>query len=145
MKNAAARAIANEISLGTWLLVLLSSVVAVLGLAAVWAGVSLHFRSPSLWMLTVVTLDAALLLRLAGLPPGRLRLICVALVSVLTVAASVLLVSASQIGMGMGMPAQYALPALSPGLISLYLQTQLGWLDALWLLPAVWLGWRIGR
>jgi hypothetical protein len=136
---------APRIGVGTWLLVLVSSAVAVLGLAAVWAGVSLHFRSPSTWMLVVVSLDAALLLRLAGMPPGRLRLTLVLLVSVLTLAASALLVSASQIGMGMGMPAQYALPALSPGLVALYLQTQLGWSDALWLLPATWLGWRFGR
>lgn len=130
---------------GTWLLVLISSTVAVLGLAAVWTGVSLHFRSPSAWMLVVVSLDAALLLRLAGLPSGRLRLGLVLLLSLLTITASAVLVSASQIGMGMGMPAHYALPALSPGLIALYLQAQLGWSDALWLLPAAWLGWRFGR
>ncbi|MFY8136119.1 MAG: hypothetical protein ACOVKS_14060, partial [Aquimonas sp.] len=91
------------------------------------------------------TLDAALLLRLAGLPAGRTRLVVVGTVSLLTVLAAALLISASQIGMQMGMPAQHALPALSPGLVLLYLSTQVGWVDALWLLPAAWLGWRFGR
>lgn len=135
----------ERIGFGTWLLAAISGSVAVLGLAAVWAGVSLHFRGPSLWMLLVVTLDAALLLRLAGLPPGRTRLVLVGLVSLLTVLAAALLISASRIGMQMGMTAQQALPALSPGLVLLYLRAQLGWLDALWLLPAAWLGWRFGR
>ncbi len=134
-----------RIGLGTWLLALISGSVAVLGLAAVWAGVALHFSSPSLWMLLIVTLDAALLLRLAGMPPGRTRLLLVGVVSLLTALAAALLISASQIGMRMGMPAQHALPALSPGLVLLYLRAQLGWLDGLWLLPAAWLGWRLGR
>jgi hypothetical protein len=96
-------------------------------------------------MLLVVTLDAALLLRLAGLPAGRLRYALVAVISALTVLAAVLLVSASQIGLGMGMAVQHALPALSPGLVGLYLQSQLQWSDALWLLPSAWLAWRFGR
>ncbi|MFN7781883.1 MAG: hypothetical protein ACK5PG_04015 [Lysobacterales bacterium] len=142
---AAPSAPSAHIGLGTWLLAAISGSVAVLGLAAVWAGVSLHFGGPSLWMSLVVTLDAALLLRLAGLPAGRTRLVVVGTVSLLTVLAAALLISASQIGMQMGMPAQHALPALSPGLVLLYLSTQVGWVDALWLLPAAWLGWRFGR
>ena len=129
----------------TWLLVAGCAGVAVLGLAAVWMAVAAHFRSPSVWMLLVVTLDAALLLRLAGLPAGRLRCALVAAISALTVLAAVLLVSASQIGLGMGMAVQHALPALSPGLVALYLQSQLQWSDALWLLPSAWLAWRFGR
>lgn len=145
MNKASARTLKPRIRFGTWLLVVLSASVAVLGLAAVWAAVSLHFRSPCVWMLWVVVVDAALLLRLAGMPPGRTRWVSVALVSLLTVLAATALISAGQIGMGMGMPVQHALPALSPGLVALYLQSQLQWSDALWLLPAVWLGWRLGR
>ncbi|MFY8136087.1 MAG: hypothetical protein ACOVKS_13900, partial [Aquimonas sp.] len=74
---AAPSAPSGHIGLGTWLLAAISGSVAVLGLAAVWAGVSLHFGGPSPWMLLVVTLDAALLLRLAGLPAGRTRLVVV--------------------------------------------------------------------
>lgn len=133
------------IGIGTWLLALFSASMAVVGLAAVWMGVSLHFRSPSVWMSMVVALDAALLLRLAGLPGGRLRLGLTALTSLLTVVLTALLVSAAQIGMGLGMPVQHALPALSPGLVLLFLKSQLSWMDALWLLPAAWLGWRFGR
>lgn len=135
----------RPITPSTWFWVVLSSTVAVLGLAAVWAGVSVHFRSPCSWMLVVVAVDAALLLRLAGLPAGRVRLLLTAVVTVLTVIAAALLVSAAQIGLGMGLPPNEALPALSPGLVWLYLQAQLGWLDALWLLPAAAFGGWLAR
>lgn len=134
-----------RITLGTWTIVALSSIVAVLGLAAVWTGLSVHFRGLCMWMLVVVSLDAALLLRLAGLPGGRSRLLMVGVVSVLTVLVAAVLIAASQIGLSMGLPPSDAFARMSPGLGWMYLQAQLQWHDALWLLPALALGWRLGR
>jgi len=135
----------QALGFGTWLIVAVSSIVAVLGLAAVWAGLSVHFQSLCAWMLVVVALDAALLLRLAGVPAGPRRVLLALIVTTLTVAAATLLISAARIGMGMGVAPPEAIQRLSPGLITLYLSAQLQWADALWLLPAGFLGWRLAR
>lgn len=134
-----------RVTLGTWTIVALSSIVAILGLAAVWTGLSVHFRGLCMWMLVVVSLDAALLLRLAGLPGGRTRLLMVGVVSVLTVAVAAVLIAASQIGRSMGLPPSDAFARMSPGLAQMYFESHLRWSDALWLLPALALGWRVGR
>jgi hypothetical protein len=129
----------------TWLLVLACSIIAALGLAAVWMGLGLYFRGLCAWMLVVVALDSALVLRLAGVPSGRTRLSLVAALTVATAALAAVLITASQIGLSMGLPPQEALGRISPGLVSLFLQSQLGPLDALWLLAALVIGWWLGR
>lgn len=133
------------LGIGTWLLVLACSIIAALGLAAVWMGLGLYFHGLCGWMLVIVAMDAALVLRLAGVPAGPSRLALVAVLTLVTTALAALLITASQIGLSMGLPPQEALGRISPGLVSLFLQSQLAPLDALWLLAALAIGWWLGR
>jgi len=130
---------------GAWLLVLACSIVAALGLAAVWMGLGLYFRGLCGWMLVIVAIDAALVMRLAGVPPGGRRLALVAILVLLTTALAAALITASQIGLSMGLPPQEALGRISPGLVSLFFQSQIQPIDALWLLAALTMGWWLGR
>lgn len=107
------------------------------GLAAAWTGLSVYFRDPCLWMLPVVAFDAALLLALAGIPGGRLRFGLAMLVTAVTVLVAAWAVSAAQIGLAMGVPPPDAFTRIGPGLVRLYLEAQLRWIDVLWLLSAV--------
>jgi hypothetical protein len=134
-----------SLGIGTWLLVLVCSIIAALGLAAVWMGLGLYFSGLCGWMLVIVSMDAALVMRLAGVPAGRTRLALVAVLTLVTAVLAAVLLTASQVGLSMGLPPQEAVQRISPGLISLFLQSQLGPLDALWVLAALAVGWWLGR
>lgn len=126
-------------------MVLVVAVVAVAGVAAVWSGLSLVFRSNCGWMALVTALDAALLLRLAAIPPGRARAGWAVAITLATVAVAWYLVSAAQIGMLMGFRPADAVWKISPGLAWLYGVTNFGWLDAAWLGAGLFAAWRFGR
>lgn len=134
-----------SLGIGTWLLVLVCSIIAALGLAAVWMGLGLYFSGLCGWMLVIVSMDAALVMRLAGVPRGGRRLLLVAALALVTAVLAAVLLTASQVGLSMGLPPQEAVQRISPGLISLFLQSQLGPLDVLWLLAALAVGWWLGR
>ncbi|MBB5207140.1 hypothetical protein [Chiayiivirga flava] len=126
-------------------MVLLVAVVAVAGVAAVWSGLSLVFRSNCAWMAVVTALDAALLLRLAAVPAGPARAGWAIAITLATVAVAWYLVSAAQIGLLMGFRPADAVWKISPGLAWLYGTTNFGWVDAAWLLGALGIAWRFGR
>lgn len=125
------------LSAAVWFWAAASGLAAVAGLTAAWTGLSVYFRDLCLWMLPVVAFDAALLLALAGVPGGRLRLGLALLVTTATVLASAWTVTAAQIGMALGVRPPDAFTRIGPGMVQLYLQAQLRWTDALWLLAAV--------
>lgn len=126
-------------------LVLVVALVAVLGVAAVWSGVSLMFRSNCAWMAVVTALDAALLLRLAAVPPGRARAGWAIAITLATVCVALFVIAAAQIGLLMGFRPADAVWRISPGLAWLYTSTNVGWLDGVWLAAALALAWRAGR
>ena len=118
---------------------------AVLGVAAVWSGVSLMFRSHCAWMAVVTALDTALLLRLAAVPPGRARAGWAVAITLATVCVALFVIAAAQIGLLMGFRPADAVWRISPGLAWLYTSTNVGWIDGVWLAAALALAWRAGR
>lgn len=126
-------------------MLLVVALVAVLGVAAVWSGVSLMFRSHCGWMAVVTALDAALLLRLAAVPPGRTRAGWAVGITVATVGVALFVIAAAQIGVLMGFRPSEAVWRISPGLAWLYTATNVGWLDGIWLAAGLGLAWRVGR
>lgn len=115
------------------------------GLSAVWAGVAALTGGTASWMTVVAALDAALVLRLASHPPGGRRAAFAVGITVLTVLAAAVLVSAAKIGMGLGMRPAESLGRMSWELVPLYVGANTGWADLLWLLGGCALAWRAGR
>lgn len=126
-------------------LLLVVTVVITAGLSAVWAGVAAITGGIASWMTVIAALDAALILRLASHPPGRRRAALAVGITLLTVLAAAVLVSAAKIGMSLGMRPAESLGRMSWELVQLYVGANVGWLDALWLLGGCALAWRAGR
>lgn len=126
-------------------LALTACVVAVIGVAAVWGGLSLLFPGPCAWMAVVAALDAALLLRLALWPPGPQRAAVAIAVTLATVAVAGYFVATAQIGRAIGLRPFEALPRMSAELALLYAQSNTGWAELLWVAAALVLAWRSAR
>lgn len=126
-------------------LALAACAVAIVGVAAVWAGLSVIARSQCAWMGAVAALDAALLLRLASWPPGRSRVALALTVTVLTILAANFLVAAARIGVSMGLRPVEAVGRMSMELAALYAQSNTGWIEAAWYALALVLAWRGAR
>ena len=133
---------APTVSTASRWLALAACAVAVIGVAAVWAGLSLITNGPCGWMAVLAALDAILLLRLANWPPGRSRVAVALGVIGLTVICAGYFIATAQIGRMMGMRPYEALPRMSVDLASLYLRANVGWAEALWLMLAGVVGWR---
>ena len=116
--------------------------VAIVGVAAVWTGVSLMVNRPCGWIAVLAALDAVLLLRLANWPPGRSRVAVALGVVVLTVACAGYFIATAQIGRAMGLRPYEALPMMSIELACLYVRANVGWVEAGWLTLAGVVGWR---
>ncbi len=129
----------------TRLLALLAGLAAIAGVAAIWAGVGTILRGPVAWMALLVALDAALLLRLAGMPAGRERAAFGVAIVAATIIAGGYLYAAAQVGLVLGLRPSESVLRMSPGLAWLYLRANVGALDALWLAAGVALGWRACR
>lgn len=126
-------------------LALAACAVAVIGVAAVWAGLSLIANGPCGWVAVLAALDAILLLRLANWPPGRSRVAVALGVVGLTVFCAGYFIATAQIGRAMGMRPYEALPRMSFDLASLYVRSTVGWAEALWLALAGAVAWRGAR
>ena len=113
-------------------LALAACAVAIVGVAAFWAAISLVLGGPCGWMAILAALDAVLLLRLANWPPGRLRILVALGVLALTLPVAGYFLATAQVGRGMGLRPFEALPRMSLELASLYLRANLGWIEALW-------------
>jgi len=132
-------------SAGSMVLLLVVTLAATAGLSAVWAGASVMLGGNATWMTLVAALDAALLLRLAGHPPGMQRALMALFITGLAVLAAAALVSSAKIGLSMGMRPVESLQRMSFELATLYLRANLGWVDAFWLAAGGLLAWRTGR
>jgi glucan phosphoethanolaminetransferase (alkaline phosphatase superfamily) len=127
------------------LLALTACIVAIFGIAAIWAGISAVTRSQCGWMAVIAALDAALLLRLAVWPPGSGRAAIALVVTLMTVLLANYFVAATQIGLSMGMRPVESVPRMSLELASLYASSNNGWVELLWLGLASAVAWRLGR
>lgn len=110
-------------------LALAACVVAVFGVAAVWAGASALLRLPTPWMAIVAALDAVLLLRLASWPRGASRTLLAVAVTLATILVAQHFVATANIGVAMGLRPFEALPLMSMELAMLYARSNLGVAD----------------
>lgn len=115
------------------------------GLAALWSGLSLALRSPCSWMALVAALDSALLLRLAGLPHGRMRALISLGGTVLSIALGLYAVASTRIGALLGSPPHEALQLTGVELALSWWRLNFSPWDGLWALLALPLAWRLGR
>lgn len=136
---------AEPVRSATLPLALAACAVAIVGVAAVWAGVSLITRTQCAWMAPVAALDAALLLRLATMPAGRVRVALALAVTLLTIVGANFLVASAQIGVSMGLRPVEAVSRMSLELAALHAQSNNGWIEAGWYALALVLAWRCAR
>jgi hypothetical protein len=124
---------------------LVASVVAVAGVAAIWAAASLVSGGNAGWMAVIAAADAALLLRLAGYPRGRGRSVLALAITLATVSFAGFLIATSKIGLSMGLRPVEAIGRMSGDLAWLYVQSNSGWVELGWLAAGCALAWRLGR
>jgi hypothetical protein len=123
----------------------LVSVVAIAGVGAIWAGVSLIAGNNAGWMVLIAALDAALLLRLSGYPGGSNRAFFAVMITLATSAFAGYLIATARIGMAMGLRPADAIGRMSLELGWLYVESNSGWVELGWLAAACVLAWRVGR
>jgi hypothetical protein len=129
----------------TTLIAWLASFAAIVGVGAIWTGVSLVTASNAGWMVLIAGLDAALLLRLAAYPRGTGRAIFAVLVTIVTAAFAGFLIATARIGLSMGLKPVEAIGRMSLDLAWLYVESNSGWVELGWLAAACVLAWRLGR
>jgi hypothetical protein len=132
-------------SAATLWIALCACTIAIVGVAALWAAISLVLGGSCGWMAILAALDAVLLLRLANWPPGRARALVALGVLALTLPVAGYFLATAQVGRGMGLRPFEALPRMSLELASLYLRANLGWIEALWAAFAGLVAWRGAR
>ncbi len=129
-------------------LILMAAVVAafaIAGLLGAWAGFALFLRKPCGFMAVLAVLDIAVLLRLSGLPSGKLRAMTGFIVVALTIPLGLYLAAVTNIGRAMGMLPHVAFGLATPGFVGLWLELNLRWWDAAFAAIALLLAWRSSR
>lgn len=117
-----------------WLWPAVVVLIGVLGMATVWAVVSLVTRQPCAWLALVAAADMALLLRLSGAPRGQARRVVAVVGTLGAIVFSYWMVVATQMGQAMGMKPMVSALRLGPQLAwDLTLLNQNG-VDFAWLL-----------
>lgn len=118
------------ISFGTWLLSSATCVVGTVGVAALWSGLQWRFGGNYSWMLPVVVLDAALLLRLSQFPARPSRVVFILVVTAVTVLLTAALSFAMVLLGALGIAPIRGLQQMSLGMIWLHWWPRLGIVDA---------------
>jgi len=121
------------------------TVLVALGVAAIWSGVALLRGGTCGWMALVAALDAAVLLRLAGIRAGRRRAGMALMMTLVALLAGGFAVAALRIGVAFGSPPHEALWRIEPSLAWTWWRLNLGPWDVVFLLAALPLSWRLGR
>lgn len=122
-------------------------VIGVLGMATVWAVVSLMTLQPCAWLAVVAAADMALLLHLTQAPAGKARMAVAVAGTLAAIAFSYWMVVATQMGQAMGMKPMASALRLGTQLAwDLTRMNQNGW-DLAWLLVSLPLAawWGKGR
>ena len=118
---------------------LVTSLFAAAGLAALWGGCSLFFRTPCSIMALVVAVDVAVLMRLSGIPKGKCRYAAILLGTAGSILAGMFTVAAIQTGLPFGVPPHEAIWRITPKFAAFWWQWHLKASDVLFLalsLPA---------
>ena len=110
---------------------------ATLGCAAAWILVALAAGRQSSWMAVVAAVDAAVLLRVARMPPGRWRAVAGMAATLATIALANWGIAASEIGRSVGMLPWDAAARLGPDYAWTLAVLANGTADRLWLAAAV--------
>ena len=126
-------------------LALAACAVAVLGVAAVWAGASVLLKGPGAWFAIVAALDATLLLSLANWPRGPRRAAVAIAVTLLTIVVAQYFVATANIGVVMGLRPYESLPLMSLDLAWLYAVNNTGPFEWACYAIAVGLAWAMAR
>ena len=119
-----------SISFGTWLLSSATCVVGTVGVAALWSGLQWRFGGNYSWMLPVVVLDAALLLRLSQFPARPSRVVFILVVTAVTVLLTAALSFAMVLLGALGVAPIRGLQQMSLGMVWLHWWPRLGIVDA---------------
>jgi len=120
-----------------WLLPLAAVLAGVLGIDAVWVVLAVASNRPCSWMALLAALDVALLLRISGAAPGRVRVLAAVLGTALAVALAQWLIVATQIGIVLGLQPLDSALRLGPALARQLLALSLGRADLAWLLASL--------
>jgi Mn2+/Fe2+ NRAMP family transporter len=120
-------------------------VVAVAGVAAIWAGASVLLKTSAPWFAIVAALDAALLLHLANWPRGRSRIALALGVTLATIVVAQYFVATAQIGVLMGLRPVESLPLMSIELAWLYAQHNHGPVEWLCYAASMAVAWALSR
>lgn len=128
-----------------WLMTGLCVLIGVLGLAAGWTGAALLTREQCGWIALIAALDAAVMLRLANFPSGRLRAALALGMTLIAIALANYFIVAARLGARMGFE-----PAESVRMLSLDMAWLLaGYANSAWDLAfvgiAALLAWWWGR
>ncbi len=127
------------------LLAAATALLAIAGMTAIWSAVALVLKSPCGWMAPVVALDAALMLRLAGLRGGRGRAAVALGTTLAALATGAFAIAAMNIGRAFGALPHEAIWRIDPPLALTWWRLNVGWLDGLAAALAPPLAWRLGR
>lgn len=126
-------------------LALAACAVAVLGVAAVWAGASVLLKGPGAFFAIVAALDAVLLLNLANWPRGPRRAAVAVTVTLLTIVVAQYFVATANIGVVMGLRPYESLPLMSLDLAWLYAVNNTGPFEWACYAIAVAVAWAMAR
>jgi hypothetical protein len=109
----------------------------VLGADAVWVVLAVASGRPCSWMALLVAVDVALLLRVAGAPPGVARVAVAVLATALAVALAQWLIVATQLGIMLGLQPLDSALRLGPALARQLMRLSLDRGDLAWLLVSL--------
>ena len=120
-----------------WLLPVVAAIAGILGTDAVWVAISVGTGRPCSWIALLAALDLALLLRFAGAPPGRARVVLAVLGTTLAVLLAQWLIVATQLGIALGLQPVASALRLGPSLALQFWRLSLARLDLAWMLAAL--------
>lgn len=126
---------------GIWSLAALALIAGALGIAAVWTAVAVGFRTQAGWMALIAAIDAAVLLRIAGVPEGRGRAAAALLGTVVAIALANWFIAATGLGQAVGLRPLPSALRLGPEHAWILAKTANSFWDWLWAglsLPLAW-------
>jgi hypothetical protein len=121
----------------SWLLPVVAAIAGILGTDAVWVALPVGTGRPCSWIALLAALDLAVLLRFAGAPPGRTRVVLAVLGTALAVLLAQWLVVATQLGIALGLQPVASALRLGPSLALQFWRLSLDRLDLAWMLASL--------